>query len=158
MFRASPRYHQKLDFIVQNLLGNIANAFPSLLRSLWWPRSRLPSRNRYSVYNVLYWFWFRTCPKVVRMASPLRDSFRPSKRFLYKKWHVCVIFLCKKYLLFWILVKNILQMIVSFMFLNTLQAAIPLQKFYCMWPTSDVTNFQAEFRPGLGTSEVGHIQ
>ena len=50
VFRTSPRYHQKLDFIVQNLLGNIANAFPSLLHSLWWPRSRLPSRNRYSVY------------------------------------------------------------------------------------------------------------
>ena len=40
VFRASPRYHPKLYFMVQNMSGNIANALPALLHSFWWSRSR----------------------------------------------------------------------------------------------------------------------
>ena len=50
VFRTSPRYHQKLDFIGQNLLGSITDVFSSLLHSLLWIGSRLPSRNQHSVY------------------------------------------------------------------------------------------------------------
>ena len=50
VFRASPRYHPKLYFMVQNVSGNIANAFPALLHSFWWPRGWPTWRNRHSVY------------------------------------------------------------------------------------------------------------